>query len=277
MDEKTYEEAKNYCHGQGGILFEPRNEIEFNEVIKKAPTFQYRFETEYWIGVDDTKVEGTFVYGNNLPITWEKWGTYTNEPNGLRNENCVAIKTNRHVRYWKDVNCFEKRNSICEISNQNLDGRTYAIRALNFLTKHHSLADFGYEYYKNISGLEDGFDIKLYTVMTFITDFQEKNKEFINSLVGGSCPFNKEKHGSNLTCSEYCGIVAPNMNLLLHWQYVIGIEFQVRELEKQLGQIEGVDSTILTRFKEILYKYEEKIYKGDTLNINCLEFSLCPN
>ena len=82
---RPHVEAKNYCHGQGGILFEPRNENEFNEIVEEV---KYTLDS-YWIGVDDTKIEGTFVYGDNLPITWNKWKTDPEEPYG--NGNCVEL------------------------------------------------------------------------------------------------------------------------------------------------------------------------------------------
>ena len=237
----------------------------------------YNYKGIYWIGVDDTKIEGNFVYGDNLAITWSNWASVTEN----RKKNCVAIGFYYGLYgYWYDSNCFEKRGFICEISNQNIDGRIYSIRALNFLTRNHSLADYAYEYYeREFDQEEDDFDKKkiLSFIMSYIIDFQEKNKVFINSLVGGACPFNFDEENEAYTkCSDYCnGNVASNFNKLLHWQYVIGIEFQARELRKQLNQIEGVDPIILARFKEILYDYEKKIYRGDTLTKNCAEF-LCP-
>ena len=238
----------------------------------------YNYKGIYWIGVDDTKIEGNFVYGDNTPITWNYLDNSFDPPvTENRNNNCVLID---YFGTWYDRNCFEKRGFICEISNQNIDGRIYSIRALNFLTRNHSLADYAYEYYeREFDQEEDDFDKNkiLSFIMSYIIDFQEKNKVFINSLVGGACPFNFDEENEKYTkCSDYCnGNVASNFNKLLHWQYVIGIEFQARELRKQLNQIEGVDPIILARFKEILYDYEKKIYRGDTLTKNCAEF-LCP-
>ena len=51
--------------------------------------------------------------------------------------------------------------------------------------------------------------------MSFISDFQDKNKEFINDLVANACPLNREKHA---TCYDYCfGKVAQDLNRFLHW------------------------------------------------------------
>ena len=221
----------------------------------------YNYKGIYWIGVDDTKIEGNFVYGDNSPITWNYLDNSPDPPvTKNRNENCVGID---NYGTWYDRNCFEKMDFICEISNQNIDGRIYSIRALNFLSRNHSLADYAYEYYEREFGQKkDDFDKKkiLSFIMSYIIDFQEKNKVFINSLVGGACPFNFDEENETYSkCSDYCkGNVASNSNKLLHWQYVIGIEFQARELRKQLNQIEGVDPIILARFKEILYDYEKK-------------------
>ena len=221
----------------------------------------------YWIGVDDTKIEGTFVYGDNLPIIWNKWNI--EEPNGDRNENCVEFQGDNGN--WNDASCFIKNPSICEISNPMIDCRIYAIRALNFLTKNHNLHEFGYKYYGNNFNVADDYDL-LESVLSNLSDVQEKNEEFINSLVGGACRNNKEKQN----CTDYCANMAPELNLNLRWIFSIGIEVQANVLKQKLGQIEGRNSIILSRFKEILYNYEETIYGSDILYKNCLEF-LCLN
>ena len=51
---RTHVEAKNYCHGQGGILFEPRNENEFNEIVEEV---KYTPESRF----NKLVGQGTFV------------------------------------------------------------------------------------------------------------------------------------------------------------------------------------------------------------------------
>ena len=207
-----------------------------------------------------------------MPITWNKWDWGSEEPNGHRKENCVELNDDGYDGYdgnWNDESCSTKNPFICEISNLMIDCRIYAIRALNFLTKNHNLKKFGYKYYGDNFNFDDDYDL-LESVLSNLDDVQEKNEKFINSLVGGACRNNKEKQN----CTNYCETMAPELNLSLHWIFSIGIEVQANVLKQKLGQIEGKNSIILSRFKEILYNYEETIYGGDILYKNCIEF-LC--
>ena len=145
------------------------------------------------------------------------------------------------------------------------DCRIYAIRALNFLTKNHNLHEFGYKYYGNNFNVADDYDL-LESVLSNLSDVQEKNEEFINSLVGGACRNNKEKQN----CTNYCANMAPELNLNLRWIFSIGIEVQANVLKQKLGQIEGRNSIILSRFKEILYNYTASVvpWKDNLREIN---------
>ena len=70
-----------------------------------------------------------------------------------------------------------------------VNGTTYAKKALDYLSNDYPLDKLGYEFYRGQPGwMENGFDKKLYIVMNFISDFQDKNKEFINSLVANAYP-----------------------------------------------------------------------------------------
>ena len=74
-------------------------------------------------------------------------------------------------------------------SYRTINGTTYAKKALDYLSNDYPLDKLGYEFYRGQPGwMENGFDKKLYIVMNFISDFQDKNKEFINSLVANAYP-----------------------------------------------------------------------------------------
>ena len=166
------------------------------------------------------------------------------------------------------------------VTSQRINGTKYAKKALDYLSNNYPLDQLGYDYYRGKSGwMEEGFDKKLYIVMNFISDFQDKNKEFINSLVANAYPledydYNYDDYDYDY-CDYYCDYLAPYLNPFLHWQYVIGIKFQARELKQQLGNIDEVDSKIMERFEEILYDYGKNIYRGGILYKNCRNF-LCP-
>ena len=75
------------------------------------------FDTKYpgfWLGITDTEKEGDFKLksnGKSLLGAWEVrllWAK--NQPNGGKNENCLATLKGR----WYDVQCSELSWSICE-------------------------------------------------------------------------------------------------------------------------------------------------------------------
>ena len=76
----------------------------------------------YWISVNDIDVEGTFVdspYGE--PVMWSNWGVTgrgKSEPNGGRNENCVAVY--RADLSWHDYPCDREHLPLCYDSVEHI-------------------------------------------------------------------------------------------------------------------------------------------------------------
>ena len=69
-----------------------------------------------WIGIQDIRNEGRFVYDTSgKPITFATWSR--GEPNNRRNEDCAEYRQRRQERAekWNDSNCERKRNFICEL------------------------------------------------------------------------------------------------------------------------------------------------------------------
>jgi len=63
----------------------------------------------YWIGLTDRRSEGTFIWdSDNTEVTYSNW--YKNEPNNLRNEDCVHIRPSRNSE-WNDSKCDSKGSS----------------------------------------------------------------------------------------------------------------------------------------------------------------------
>ena len=67
---------------------------------------------QYWIGLSDTAVEGTYVWTDGLEATYTDWDN--GEPSALRNEDCVRLISG--VGVWRDDNCYRKRAYICEFN-----------------------------------------------------------------------------------------------------------------------------------------------------------------
>ena len=123
-DHLKLHEAQRSCIAMESRLFEPRN-IETNKLVFdiaknvsegwKSRSNKYIF---FWIGIHDSRNEGTFSYlsDNNSPILWDNFGP--NEPNNHNNkEDCVYAHANG---IWNDVDCNTQTEFICEIELSTL-------------------------------------------------------------------------------------------------------------------------------------------------------------
>ena len=68
---KSFEEAQKTCVRNGGILFEPKNQQQNEEVANAGDEFDGYF---WWIGVDDKEREGRFQYSTTKQdINFSNW------------------------------------------------------------------------------------------------------------------------------------------------------------------------------------------------------------
>ena len=63
----------------------------------------------YYLGITDADVEGVYRSTEGLVTPWAAWDS--NEPNGVRTENCVFRD---HGRKWDDYNCDNPLEFYCE-------------------------------------------------------------------------------------------------------------------------------------------------------------------
>ncbi|MEE6488707.1 hypothetical protein FKM82_015326 [Ascaphus truei] len=104
--EGDYSTAQATCERDGGTLATPLNSAE-NDIIHQ---FAKAASRSIFMGIDDKKQEGVFVYLNGKRITYSNWRP--NEPNGQKSENCAEISQTESK--WNDRSCDAKNIIVCE-------------------------------------------------------------------------------------------------------------------------------------------------------------------
>merc|ERR1712013_281528 len=102
----SWHQAQDECIKWGGHLVTVRSPYENNYFVDQMKKRKWR---EAWIGINDEKVEGEFVWVSGVQNFYTNW--YAGEPNGGRNENCGEIVL-RHG-CWNDSVCRSHYNFIC--------------------------------------------------------------------------------------------------------------------------------------------------------------------
>ena len=64
-----------------------------------------------WIGLNDRSVEGSFVWTNKEIIRFQYWAPQ--QPNNLKNEDCVHALGAKNGYSWNDVSCDKCYNYTC--------------------------------------------------------------------------------------------------------------------------------------------------------------------
>ena len=73
---------------------------------------QHRHNSERsWIGLNDRSVEGSFVWTNKEIISFQFWAPQ--QPNNLKNEDCVHTLGAKDGYSWNDVSCDNCYNYTC--------------------------------------------------------------------------------------------------------------------------------------------------------------------
>ena len=115
---KSFEEAQKTCVSYGGILFEPKNQQQNEEVANAGGEFGVNF---WWIGVDDKEREGRFQWSSTKDNTnFSNWDV--GQPDNYNgNQDCVSmyiLKTvvDKENGKWYDNPCERKQKFICEFS-----------------------------------------------------------------------------------------------------------------------------------------------------------------
>ena len=111
---KTYNDAKQNCNTKftrGGKLFEPKSSSLNKKVNRVALGIR---SAHWWIGINDKRNEGSWVYDSDgtsvtFSIPW-----YPKEPNGGSSQNCLVYWNPSQIGQLSDLACTNSYLSICE-------------------------------------------------------------------------------------------------------------------------------------------------------------------
>jgi len=107
----TWNDAQQNCVAYGGNLASVQSAQE-NDFI-----FGITMTQRTWIGGNDIENDGTWVWNDGTPWSYENWGM--NEPNNHGgNEECLNI--GHHGNEWNDAPCSNEFNSICKMESRQI-------------------------------------------------------------------------------------------------------------------------------------------------------------
>ena len=124
-----HDENQALCASLGGILPEPRDELE-NDFLDSLDPEQFT------LGMTDRVAEGIWVWDSDGSlVTWTYWIKWDNgwdhEPNGAEQKNCAKVTRNKNreeqgwvKKGWATINCGvpynERRKSlVCQRNATN--------------------------------------------------------------------------------------------------------------------------------------------------------------
>ena len=98
--------AFNVCSEAGAYLAKVTN----NKINKRVQQFVTGDKVpEIWVGISDSKEEGTWRYSNNNKVgDWNNWAE--GKPDGGEEENCASMTTDGK---WDDKNCTIMLPFVC--------------------------------------------------------------------------------------------------------------------------------------------------------------------
>ena len=104
--------AEGYCNKLGGHLASVHS-LEENDFISGLA------DGEYWIGANDMKTEGQWVWSDGSALGYTNW--FAGEPNDSSppyygREDCMHYrKYSSGRKQWNDQNCDKTYNFVCKI------------------------------------------------------------------------------------------------------------------------------------------------------------------
>ncbi|KAI8498803.1 hypothetical protein Bbelb_232560 [Branchiostoma belcheri] len=114
-EQKTYEEARQRCAEDGGLLAMPKDSA--------VNGFLGTLETGYtWVGLNDIDSEGQWVFedGQSLASSgYSNWNSGAPDSgDGTMEEDCVVFQATSHT--WNDAGCGGTRQFLCQQTDEGL-------------------------------------------------------------------------------------------------------------------------------------------------------------
>lgn len=105
---RTYQEAKTACAGDGGALATFKEKAD-SQKIRAAAAAKFA-AARMWIGLTDAAAEGEWRWASGSRMSWTAW--QRGEPNDFDTENCVELWADTWT--WNDFDCGARRPFVCE-------------------------------------------------------------------------------------------------------------------------------------------------------------------
>jgi len=106
---RTWDDASAFCASIGATLGAPPDADANTDLFWAALGYSWE---DFWIGVTDATVEGTFTDPAGAPLAWEGWAAGT--PDGADAEDCAVLDVWLGGA-WNDRSCGEVHPSICRM------------------------------------------------------------------------------------------------------------------------------------------------------------------
>lgn len=105
---KPYPAALADCKAQGGNLLSIHSQAIQDWTTQQAFAIQ---ASDWWMGLDDTAVEGKFAWSDGTPLDYMNWNE--GEPNNAGNEDCASLPI-WAGGLWNDLPCDLPRPYVCK-------------------------------------------------------------------------------------------------------------------------------------------------------------------
>ncbi|XP_034003339.1 CD209 antigen-like protein C [Trematomus bernacchii] len=104
-EKRSWEQSRQDCTARGAdlVIVDSEEEQEFITSMIKEQT---------WIGLNDTKEEGTWKWVDGSPLNLTFWST--RQPDNFDGEDCAEIRSIVHSKSWNDRPCTYDLHWICE-------------------------------------------------------------------------------------------------------------------------------------------------------------------